>query len=282
MSKSEENNISRRKYFRIAGGAVAGLVVGGALGYVAKPEVTVPPTTVTNTVTETVTGTVTAPPQTPPRYFNGAKVSTAAIQPFYISPIWTDAGGKTKLCTDFEKEHGIDTSWMSGGEDVMREKIALDVSSGTGLYDLLVHEWLLIPPYSTAGWLEPLEPFVSDPDPEYFTTLDDWLPAWVDSCKYEGVLYGIPTYGSGGGYTFNKDYLLRYGGWDKPPDTFEELNACCADLKDGFKKAGKDKEIYPMVMQCKKGEEPSNNIVGVAWAYGGRMFEGGVDRKSVV
>ena len=70
-----------------------------------------------------------------------------------------------------------------------------------------------------------------------------------------------------GGTHINKDYLLRYGGWDKPPDTFEELNVCCADLKDGFKKAGKDKEIYPMVMQCKKGEEPvhehGRNSVGL-------------------
>ena len=59
MSKSEEKGISRRTYLQVAGGTVAGLIVGGALGYVAKPTATGPPETVTSTVTQAVTQTVT-------------------------------------------------------------------------------------------------------------------------------------------------------------------------------------------------------------------------------
>jgi multiple sugar transport system substrate-binding protein len=55
MSKPEENEkVTRRNYLKIAGGTIAGLVVGGALGYVAKPTLTAPPTTETQTVTQTV------------------------------------------------------------------------------------------------------------------------------------------------------------------------------------------------------------------------------------
>jgi alpha-N-arabinofuranosidase len=54
--------VSRRRYLELTGTAVAGLVVGGALGYVAKPTVTGPPTTLTSTITPSVTTTVSPPP----------------------------------------------------------------------------------------------------------------------------------------------------------------------------------------------------------------------------
>jgi branched-chain amino acid transport system substrate-binding protein len=61
MTSSEGKSISRRKYLELTGGAVAGLAVGGALGYLAKPPEMV---TQTVTATETVTVTGTAPPVT--------------------------------------------------------------------------------------------------------------------------------------------------------------------------------------------------------------------------
>ena len=66
---SKEEKVDRRTWLKVAGGTVAGLVVGGAIGYVAKPTVMAPSTTAT--ITETVTGTAPPPVTT-------AVVSTAA------------------------------------------------------------------------------------------------------------------------------------------------------------------------------------------------------------
>ena len=42
MSSGEEKKVDRRGALRIIGGAVAGLVVGGVIGYLAKPAEVVP------------------------------------------------------------------------------------------------------------------------------------------------------------------------------------------------------------------------------------------------
>jgi len=70
----------------MTGGVIAGLIVGGAIGYVAKPTVAAPPTTVTSSVTETVRGTVTAPP--PPLAKAPVKVDVAFWVGNLSSPYW--------------------------------------------------------------------------------------------------------------------------------------------------------------------------------------------------
>lgn len=51
--KKETGKVTRRDYLKITGAAAARLIVGGAIGYVAKP-------TVTSTVTTTQTATASA------------------------------------------------------------------------------------------------------------------------------------------------------------------------------------------------------------------------------
>jgi len=77
--KSEPEKISRRKYLQTTGGVIAGLAVGGALGYLAKP--TTMTTGTTETVTKTVTGT--APPP----------ATTAAAEPIKFAVLSDLTGG---------------------------------------------------------------------------------------------------------------------------------------------------------------------------------------------
>jgi ABC-type glycerol-3-phosphate transport system substrate-binding protein len=64
--KKEEKKVSRRDYLKYTGAAIGGLVVGGALGYLAKPAeviertVTAPGVTATTTIERTITKTITA------------------------------------------------------------------------------------------------------------------------------------------------------------------------------------------------------------------------------
>ena len=63
MSSQEKKQVTRRDYLKTTAGAIAGLVVGGAVGYLATPTQV---TTQTVTETQTVTVTGTAPPPTTP------------------------------------------------------------------------------------------------------------------------------------------------------------------------------------------------------------------------
>jgi len=131
MAKSEESNISRRKYLQIAGAGVAGLVVGGALGYVANPGVTAPPTTVTNTVTETVTGTVTAPPTT--------VAMTIPPKPDKIRIVTEEDALYTKMYAPrFKQLYGIDLEFATGEYSNVFEKETADFMAGGGSYDVLI------------------------------------------------------------------------------------------------------------------------------------------------
>ena len=234
----------RRKYLKTVGTLAVGLAVGGAVGWLIKPA----------------------------ERIGGVTISTGSWQPFYASAVWTAEEGKTDLCKEFEEETGIRTVWETGGEDVMRDKIFLDLSSETGMYDILNEDDLTIPVYAHPGWIEPLEPLAEKgTNPKYFTGLDDWYPKVLESNSYEGKLYGVPIYGSGGGLFYRRDLLEKYG-WDKAPATFEELEACCADLADGFQRDG-IKDIYPFVLQGKHGEEAAHVSAGTGWAYGGTFFE---------
>jgi len=71
----EEKKIKRRDYLKYTGAAIGGLVVGGALGYLAKPAevvektVTAPAIITTTTLEKTVTKEV-----IPPKHFEGIKI----------------------------------------------------------------------------------------------------------------------------------------------------------------------------------------------------------------
>lgn len=60
--------------------------------------------------------------------------------------------------------------------------------------------------------------------------LENVVQTWaLDTCKYNGKIYGIPNSYEGLGIYYNADMFNEYG--YEIPRTFDELNAICADLK---------------------------------------------------
>jgi multiple sugar transport system substrate-binding protein len=144
--------------------------------------------------------------------------------------------------SQFEEKTGIKVKYDMLSEGEFMEKLRIELSAGTGLYDAFMTgpytEW----EYAPAGWLEPLEPFVNDPtktDQAYYK-FDDFYPAllaansWnlsVGSGVGEGHLWAIPTMVETYVLAYRADLFEKYN--LKAPTTVQEMYDAATVLTKG-------------------------------------------------
>lgn len=270
-----EEKVSRRKYIAIAGGVVAAAAIGGAAYYLSRPPAPTPTPTPKPTPTPTITPTPTPTPTptispSPPRPFEGETVTVCSYGDWLMWPLIKD-GEKQPMLKEFEDRTGINVKFEFGMEDVIRDKITLDLTSHTARYDVIGIGCWVVPMFAVAGLVEDLGPYMKEKaDPELFEGLDDLIESAVDVNSYEGKIYGMPLYTFSGGIPYRESVLEKAG--VDPPDTFDDLNQAVEQIDDYIK--SKNLDMYPIVERCKKGEEPTIESTGVSWAYGGEWFEG--------
>lgn len=213
MSSQEKKEVSRRDYLKTTGAAVAGLVVGGALGYLAKPtEIT----TQTVTATQTVTLTGTAPPPTTPiaQPFKGATIVATGIEGFPEIP------AIQKLLPEFKTETGIDVTYTTQAYATVLEKNMVDLAAGKGVYDAVHVETIWWGQY--IPFLYPLDEFMANPNlfDKGKYDLADIMPATLKAVTKDGKLYGFP-YVCGIPLLWYRKDLLENAGLP-PPKNVEE------------------------------------------------------------
>ena len=189
-----------------------------------------------------------------------------------LTSLWDSATGEeTPLLTDFENKYGIDIVFEGYPEDTARQKTMLDLSSGTGQYDIITTGVWAMATYAGAGYLEPLDDWMATKaDPVFFST-DDYLPASMEGGSYEGKVYSLPLYTFGGALVYNKALFEEYG--VKVPETIEELEEAAEKLTLDTDGDGKT-DVYGITMRARRGEEPTIDVTGMSWAFGGSWFEG--------
>ena len=256
---SKEEKVSRRRFLEVTGGVVAGLVVGGAVGYVAKPTVTAPP--LTSTVTETVTGTVTASAATTssaastgvPVLYNGtASLSfwnmpfvTQEVPPSYVSQWQAAVKQALPNCT-------VDSYFGPGDYGPLHQKYLVQASTGTP--DVI--EGLLedLDVYVTSGLVEPL---------------DDYFNAWADKSQFvqsaitpltiNGKLYAIPYNVNARGLIYRKDILAQYG--LNVPTTWDDLLTTARTITQKT-----NKQMYGMFV-CTLDSDPRAPQEFISWYF---------------
>ena len=98
------------------------------------------------------------------------------------------------------------------------EKIQLMLGTGTAP-DVFMLEAFWAPPLTGYDTLLPLDDFIAA-DPEF--DLGDFEPAMLDAFRRDGKLYGIPKDYSTLVLFYNPE-MLAEAGFDRPPETWEEL-----------------------------------------------------------
>lgn len=95
---------------------------------------------------------------------------------------------------------------------------------GDSPYDLVYMDIVWVPKFAAAGWLLPLDEFVSEAE------LSEFLEGDVNGGTYDGKLYRMPFRSDAGMLYYRTDWLAQEG--YEPPETFTELVEISQQLQE--------------------------------------------------
>src|SRR5262245_55602274 len=94
------------------------------------------------------------------------------------------------LTNEFTKANpGIEVKWVTLEENVLGEKVTVDIATKGGEYDVLTIGTYEVPIWAKKNWLVPLDNLGADYD------VDDLLPAIRAGLSADGKLFAAPFYG---------------------------------------------------------------------------------------
>jgi len=128
-----------------------------------------------------------------------------------------------KLVPEFEKITGIKVKMEIMPEVTLFQKIDLDLEAETGLYDVIMHDFMKVVKFGPRNKLFALDEFIRNPalcNPKWFD-LRAFPPAYLDSLRADGKLFGLVLFTTVNELQFRADLFKKYG--ITLPVTFEEL-----------------------------------------------------------
>ncbi len=188
--------LSRRNFLKTVG-------LAGAAGTLAAcaPAATQAPTTAP--VQPAFTPTAGMP-------YKGTQIKVLMINQDYFNYV-------TKALPEFEALTGIKVDLQQIAFAVGLTQIETELSSGSTAYDSVSNIYIKAQRWMRAGWLAPLDDYVSK---DKFD-IEDFLPALVDAHRLNGQLFGIPFAAESTMMIYRKDKLAEVS--LKAPTTFDEL-----------------------------------------------------------
>jgi multiple sugar transport system substrate-binding protein len=172
-----------------------------------------------------------------------------------------------KMLPEFEQKTGIKVSYEIVPYENTREKEVLDFSAQGDLAIALV-DLVWIGEYAESGWIVPIDdlekkfPNLVDPDLD----LKDFFPLLLNAFgTWNNKTYGLPFDNYSGLLFYNKD-MLKAAGFEKPPETWDQL------LTDYAPKLTKDGK-YAFALQSRRGETQScDSFMRFLWPWGGSLL----------
>jgi sorbitol/mannitol transport system substrate-binding protein len=147
-----------------------------------------------------------------------------------------------KLSTKFEADNpDIKLNWVVVEENILRQRVTTDVSTGSGQFDLVFIGLYETPIFAKRGWLKEISNIPADYD------IDDVFKSIRDGLSDQGKLYALPFYGESSMLMYRKDLLDEKG--LKMPDqpTYDDIKKFADALTD------KSKGIYGITLRGKPG-----------------------------
>jgi sorbitol/mannitol transport system substrate-binding protein len=147
------------------------------------------------------------------------------------------------LMADFNAKHPeIAVEWVTLEENVLRQNLTTDISTGGGAYDILTIGTYEVPIWGKNGWLVSLNDLPAD------YNIDDVIPAIRGGLSIDGEIFAAPFYGESSFTMYRKDLMQKAGlempeapTWDfireaaaAMTDRENEINGICARGKAGW------------------------------------------------
>jgi multiple sugar transport system substrate-binding protein len=174
-----------------------------------------------------------------------------------------------KLLPDFEKQTGIKVNYDIVPYENTREKEVLNFS-GQGDLSIALVDLVWIGEFAENGWIQPISKFADDAsitDPNL--NLKGFFPLLLNAFgSWGGTTYGLPFDNYSGLLFYNK-CMLKDAGFDKPPETWDELMNTYAP-----KLTNADKKQYGFALQSLRGETQSaDSFMRFLWPFGGSLLD---------
>lgn len=156
----------------------------------------------------------------------------------------------------------IHLNWVLLEEGVLRQKVATDIETHSGQFDVMMIGNYEVPIWARQGWLKPLDNLGDNYDET------DLLPAIRKAVSYNGRLYASPFYGESAMLMYRTD-LFRDAGLEMPPSpTWTFVREAALRLTD--KAAGR----YGICLRGRAGWGDNMALLtAAANSFGARWFD---------
>ncbi len=167
-----------------------------------------------------------------------------------------------QLSSEFEKQSGVKLNWVVLGENILRQRLTIDISTGSNTFDVITIGSYEAPLWGERGWLVPLDDLGAD------YGYDDIFDVVRQGLSYRGRMYAAPFYGESA-FTYYRKDLFRKAGLEMPiQPSYEQIRQFAQRLHDP------EHNVYGM---CLRGEPGwGQNIAYISTlvhAFGGRWMD---------
>lgn len=155
------------------------------------------------------------------------------------------------------------------------EKEVLDMSQGSGLYDVVMLDDPWFTQFAESKWLENLTP--------YFTAINegglssDFIDKSTAICKYpyaSGLIYAFPAVGNAQMFFYRKD-LFQQQGFNSAPKTWNDAYTIMKKISDS------GTGVYGYVLRGQQGNPVVAQFMPIFWSFGGRMFSSDFSKVTI-
>lgn len=166
---------------------------------------------------------------------------------------------------EFVKSSGITPHFTILPENELRDKVAQDVSTKAGQYDVVTIGAYEGSVWTANDWLVNLQDYAEQDDS---FDVNDLMPAMKGVLSKDGDLYAIPFYGESSFFMYRKDIFEELGLHVNDEPTWDEVHTLAEEIK--AKKPG----ITPMCLRGLPGWGENMAVIGAMLnAFGGGFFD---------
>src|SRR5215471_15180463 len=168
-----------------------------------------------------------------------------------------------KLSPKFEEKNpDIKLNWVIVEENILRQRVTTDVTTGSGQFDAVFIGLYETPIFAKRGWLKELENIPADYD------LEDVFKSIRDGLSYDGKLYAIPFNAESSMLMYRKDLFEEKGLTMPEQPTYEDIAKFAAALTD------KAKGVYGITLRGKPGWGENMAFIGTLLnTFGATWFD---------
>lgn len=167
-----------------------------------------------------------------------------------------------QLSSEFEKQSGLKLNWVVLGENVLRQRLTIDISTGSTTFDVITIGSYEAPLWGERGWLVPLDDLGAD------YAYDDIFDVVRQGLSYRGRMYAAPFYGESTVTYYRKDLFQKAGLKMPLQPSYEQIRQFAQKLHDP------EHDVYGI---CLRGEPGwGQNVAYISTlvhTFGGRWLD---------